>query len=146
MLYSLQSELSNILIVYIPVLGFSFYSAQSTSQHGLISHNLFQIGLTGSIFLTVAIAIERYATVCHPFFKVQTYLFNAELVSRVPISLVRFPNPLHHIIYYYTYHIIQNLFIFNFSNFRILTLNSVPTQILLSNSTYLVWQFLVTKH
>ena len=95
MLYSLQSELSNILILYIPVLGFSFYSAKSTSQHGLISHSLFQIGLTGSIFLTVAIAIERYATVCHPFFKVQTYLFNAKLVSRVSISLVKFPNPLH---------------------------------------------------
>ena len=33
---------------------------------------LAQIGLTGSIYLTMAIAVERYTTVCHPFFKVRT--------------------------------------------------------------------------
>ena len=31
-----------------------------------------QVGLTGSIYLTVAISIERYTTVVHPFFKVST--------------------------------------------------------------------------
>jgi hypothetical protein len=34
---------------------------------------LVHIGLTGSVYLTVAVALERYTTVCHPFFKVCTY-------------------------------------------------------------------------
>jgi len=32
-----------------------------------------QMCLTGSIYLTLAIAIERYTTVCHPFFKVSHF-------------------------------------------------------------------------
>eukprot|EP00094_Tigriopus_californicus_P009763 TCALIF_09412-PA protein Name:"Similar to FR FMRFamide receptor (Drosophila melanogaster)" AED:0.27 eAED:0.27 QI:370/0/0.5/0.5/0/0/2/0/357 len=31
---------------------------------------LAQVGLTGSIYFTMAIALERYFTVCHPFFRV----------------------------------------------------------------------------
>lgn len=31
---------------------------------------LAQISMTSSIFLTVCIAVERYTTVCHPFYKV----------------------------------------------------------------------------
>ncbi len=30
---------------------------------------LAQIGLTGSIYLTCAITLERYFTVCHPFYR-----------------------------------------------------------------------------
>ena len=34
---------------------------------------LAQIGLTGSIYLTVSISVERYTTVVHPFFKVRSH-------------------------------------------------------------------------
>ena len=31
-----------------------------------------QITMSGSIYLTIAVAVERYITVCHPFFKVSS--------------------------------------------------------------------------
>ena len=39
---------------------------------------LAQICLTGSIYLTIAIAIERYTTVCHPFFKANICILSRE--------------------------------------------------------------------
>jgi len=63
----------------------------SVSQSNLYMHlvpvflPLAQIGLTGSIYFTLAITIERYTTVCHPFFKV-SHMWTSGMYI-VPISL-----------------------------------------------------------
>ena len=36
-----------------------------------------QMALTASTYLTLAVAVERYTTVCHPFFKVMVQLIPA---------------------------------------------------------------------
>ena len=36
-----------------------------------------QMALTASTYLTLAVAVERYTTVCHPFFKVTVTLIPA---------------------------------------------------------------------
>ena len=36
-----------------------------------------QMALTASTYLTLAVAVERYTTVCHPFFKVMVTLIPA---------------------------------------------------------------------
>ena len=41
------------------------------SQVGRVSPLLLsRLNISGSIYLTLAIAVERYATVCHPYFRV----------------------------------------------------------------------------
>ena len=46
---------------------------------------LAQIGLTGSIYLTVSISVERYTTVVHPFFKVIVKCFSSNKL--IPLQL-----------------------------------------------------------
>ena len=56
-------------VLYSPLL-FSVYEEDVFKHMVPYLLPLVQLGLTGSIYLTVAIALERYTTVCHPFFKV----------------------------------------------------------------------------
>jgi len=62
--------ISSIVIFGIPNI-FQSVSSTHTYKHLVpILLPICQIGLTGSIYLTLAIAVERYTTVCHPFFKI----------------------------------------------------------------------------
>jgi len=49
---------------------------------------LAQIGLTGSIYLTVSISIERYTTVVHPFFKVNDWIILIIYISLTCLRLL----------------------------------------------------------
>ena len=82
----LNSTLRNTFLIFRVILiilqelkkkyltNFYFISIYAENWYGYlvpIMLPLAQIGLTGSIYLTVAISIERYTTVVHPFFKVR---------------------------------------------------------------------------
>ena len=41
-----------------------------------------QMALTASTYLTLAVAVERYTTVCHPFFKVTVTLITAAAAAK----------------------------------------------------------------
>ena len=41
-----------------------------------------QMALTASTYLTLAVAVERYTTVCHPFFKVMVQLIPAAAAAK----------------------------------------------------------------
>ena len=61
--------------------------ANSTYLHMIpIILPMAQVGLSGSIYFTLAIAVERYTTVCHPFWKVRKLINRLLTTERIEYS------------------------------------------------------------
>ena len=60
----------SIMIFSIPTIFPTIWSSTIYLYVITICLPIAQVGMSGSIYLTVAIAVERYSTVCHPFWKV----------------------------------------------------------------------------
>lgn len=88
--HALMLSLSAFDLVYITASILIFSIPQFSSEYkdsGIYFYILpwvlpmAQVGLTGSIYFTMAITVERYVTVCHPFYRYFSSSENAQKLT-----------------------------------------------------------------
>ena len=74
----------SIMIFSIPSIFPTMWTSTTYLYMITICLPIAQVGMSGSIYLTLAIAMERYSTVCHPFWKVREWLTLSDMGGAGP--------------------------------------------------------------